>query len=64
MLSKYRPNCPIIGLTTDETTCHQMNMSWGILPGVIEEQTNTDELINQAIAYSLQKDILSMEILL
>lgn len=58
MLSKYRPNCPIIGLTTDETTCHQMNMSWGILPGVIEEQTNTDELINQAIKYSLKKGYL------
>lgn len=55
MLSKYRPNCPIIGLTTDETTCHQMNMSWGIIPGIIDEKTNTDELIEHAVEYSLNK---------
>ena len=58
MLSKYRPNCPIIGLTTDETTCHQMNMSWGIIPGIIEEKTNTDDLIEHAIQYSLSKGYL------
>lgn len=58
MLSKYRPDCPIIGLTTDETTCRQMNMSWGILPGVIDEKTNTDDLIEHAIDVSLQKGYL------
>ena len=58
MLSKYRPDCPIIGLTTDETTCRQMNMSWGIQPGVIDEKTNTDELIDHAIEVSLNKGYL------
>ncbi len=58
MLSKYRPKCPIIGLTTDETTCHQMNMSWGIIPGIIEEQTNTDELIAHAIEVSMKRGLL------
>lgn len=57
-LSKFRPKCPIIGLTTDETTCHQMNMSWGIMPGIIEEKTNTDELIGHAIDVSLKKGYL------
>lgn len=57
-LSKFRPKCPIIGLTTDETTCHQMNMSWGILPGIIEEKTNTDDLIRHAIDVSLKKGYL------
>ncbi len=53
-LSKFRPNCPIIGLTTDETACRQMNMSWGIRPGVIEEKTNTDELIEHALQTSVK----------
>ena len=57
-LSKYRPDCPIIGLTTDVTTCHQMNLSWGIEPGLIEEKTNTDELIRHAIDVSLEKGYL------
>lgn len=54
-LSKFRPNSPIIGLTTSEITCRQMAMSWGIIPGVIDEKDNTDELINHAIQISLQK---------
>ena len=53
-LSKFRPNCPIIGLTTSPITCRQMSMSWGIIPGVIEEQTNTDDLIKEAIKAALE----------
>ncbi len=60
-LSKFRPKCPIIGLTTDETTCRQMNMSWGIMPGIIEEKTNTDELIRHAIDVSLEKGYLKKD---
>ena len=53
-LSKFRPDCPIIGLTTDETVCRHMNMSWGVRPGILEEKTNTDELIEHAIEVSKQ----------
>ena len=57
-LSKFRPNCPIIALTTDETTCHQLNLSWGIESGLMDEKTNTDELIEHAIKVSLDKGYL------
>lgn len=53
-LSKFRPKCKIIGLTTDIATYHQMNLSWGIQPGIIEEKDNTDELIRHAINVALQ----------
>lgn len=53
-LSKFRPNCPIIALTTDETTCHQLNLSWGIQAGIIEEKTSTDELIRHALERSVE----------
>ena len=49
MISKYRPNCPIIGFTTDERACRQLNMSWGVLPGMVDEKTNTDDLIQHAV---------------
>lgn len=49
MLSKFRPECPIVALTTDKTTCRQMNLSWGVEAGTIEEKTNTDELIRYAL---------------
>lgn len=54
MISKYRPKCPIITLTPNEKICRQMNMSWGVLPGVIEEKDNSDELIEDAINVSLK----------
>jgi len=57
MISKYRPSCPIIGLTTDEVTCRQMNMSWGIYPSLIEEQENTDDLIQTAIEVSQKEKL-------
>lgn len=54
-LSKFRPNCPIIALTTDETTCHQLNLSWGIEAGLMDEKDNTDDLIRHALDVSLKK---------
>lgn len=59
MISKYRPSCPIIGLTTDETTCRQMNMSWGISPSLIDEHSNTDDLIKNAIEVSVQEKLIN-----
>ena len=59
MLSKYRADCPIIGLTTDPTTLRQLSMSWGVLPGLISEQTNTDDLITTAIDAAISKGWLS-----
>ena len=46
MLSKYRPSCPIISGTPSEKVWRQTNMSWGVVPIMIEEKHNTDELID------------------
>ncbi len=54
MISKYRPACPIIGLTTDDAVCRQMSMSWGIVPGVMEEKDSTDDLIRHAIEKAVE----------
>ena len=57
-LSKFRPECPIIALTTSHRTARHMNMSWGLVPGLVEEQTDTDGLIDAAIAKSLEMGLL------
>lgn len=49
MISKFRPLSPIIGCTTNETVCRQMNLSWGVSPIMCEEKENTDELFDHAI---------------
>ena len=49
MISKYRPNCPIISGTTDPTVLRQMNLSWGVIPLLIDEKDNTDELFEHVV---------------
>lgn len=49
LISKYRPTCPIIGCSTYEHVCRQMNLSWGILPLLIKEEKNTDDLFEHAV---------------
>lgn len=58
MISKYRPTCPIVGCTTDETILRQLNLSWGIIPVLVEEKTNTDELFDHAIETAKTKKLL------
>jgi pyruvate kinase len=49
MISKYRPACPIISGTTDPTVYRQMNLSWGVIPIMVEEQDNTDKLFDHVV---------------
>lgn len=50
MISKYRPACPIVGCTTDKRVCRQMNLSWGVTPFVINEESETEALFVAAAA--------------
>ena len=50
MISKYRPASPIIGCSTYEHVCRQMGLTWGVIPLMIEEEQNTDDLFNHAVA--------------
>ena len=49
LLSKYRPNRPIISCTTSERTWRQLSMSWGVVPIMSRLMSTTDELFNHAV---------------
>lgn len=49
MISRYRPNCQIIGCTPSETVWRQLNLSWGVTPVLISEEKNTDDLFDHAV---------------
>ncbi len=49
MISKYRPNCPIICCAMDERVCRRLALSWGVIPLIIEEAMNTDDLFERAV---------------
>ena len=59
MISRYRPECPIISCTTSETAMRQLNMSWGVIPLMAEEMmTNTDDLIHHAVHKACEAGLL------
>lgn len=58
MLSKYRPSCPIISGTPSEKVWRQTNMSWGVVPIMIEEKHNTDDLIEHVINVAQNQGLL------
>ena len=49
VISKYRPNCAIIGCTTSEIVWRQLSLSWGVVPLMIQEESNTDDLFEHAV---------------
>ena len=49
MVSRYKPNCPIIACSTSAQVCRQMNLCWGVTPvGILQEDT-ADHLFMTAI---------------
>lgn len=48
-ISKYRPDIPIIGCTPSETTYRQLAMSWGVVPVLIGEVDDLDELFENTV---------------
>jgi pyruvate kinase len=49
MISRYRPDCQILGCTTDAVVCRQLNMAWGVTPLLIAVEHDTFELFDHAI---------------
>lgn len=49
MISRFRPQCHIMGCTTDPIVCRQLNMAWGIKPLLIAVEHDTFELFDHAL---------------
>ena len=49
MVSKFRPNCPIIATTNNEKVMRQLGLSWGVYTVKSKKAINTDEVIENSI---------------
>lgn len=56
-LSKFRPLYPIVGCTTEENVCRQLNLSWGVTPLLIAEESDTDALFDHAVDAAQQAGV-------
>ncbi|MDD2973395.1 MAG: pyruvate kinase [Lachnospiraceae bacterium] len=50
LVSKYKPDCPIIGCTVNEKVCRQLNLMWGVTPVLISKRNSSEELYSEAIS--------------
>jgi pyruvate kinase len=51
MVSKYRPQLPIVVTTTSQRVARQLNLSWGTFPVVLPEKSTDLALIQKAFNY-------------
>ena len=49
MLSRFRVETPIIGMTTSEKAYRQLALSWNVLPVIVDEFVSTDVLFYHAM---------------
>lgn len=58
MISRYRPDCMVISGTTEERVYHQLSMSWGVIPILVEEKKDIFELFTHAIDVAKEKGLI------
>jgi pyruvate kinase len=49
LVSKYRPDCPIMAITSSERVARKLSMNWGVIPVLYEGKPNDDARIDFAI---------------
>ncbi len=59
MISKYRPDMPIIGCTVDERMYRQLALSWGVIPILCEMQDSADALFDHAVERAKAEKLIS-----
>ena len=52
LVSKYRPDCPILALTSSSAVAHRLAMSWGIYAVLYNEDGTNEERLEFAIQYA------------
>lgn len=53
-VSRFKPQCPVIGCTVNERVSRQLNLLWGVSPLCIEREDSTEELFAGAVAEAMK----------
>ncbi|MGE5591111.1 MAG: pyruvate kinase [Bacillota bacterium] len=57
MVSKYRPQAPIIAVVPAERVARRLSLVWGVTPVLGQRAVDTDEMIDQATQAALATDL-------
>jgi len=50
LISKYRPDCPILAVTSSKSVVQKLSMNWGVMPALYQGEPEDDDRIEFAIA--------------
>lgn len=56
-IAKQKPHCPIIALTPSERVQKQLNILWGVYPILIQQCSNSDDMLLQAERVIAEHDL-------
>ncbi len=59
LISRHRPELPIIVSTSTERVRHQLNLSWGVIPFVLEPCRTIEELVSRSVLALKRLDIVN-----
>jgi pyruvate kinase len=59
MLSRFKPQCPVIAVTVSKKVERQLTLSWGVNPYLVEAVNSTDELFDVGIKKALEMKLVS-----
>lgn len=54
MVSKYRPECPVIAATPYDNVARKLALNWGVFPIITDMMYSTDELVDKSVEKALQ----------
>ncbi len=57
MISKHRPNCPILGLTPSQQTWRELALCWGVQPVRLSEMSDINVAAKEAINTCVSKGL-------
>lgn len=58
LLSKYRPDCEVYALSSNQTTVRQMMLFWGVYPVYAEQLASAGDIFHQSAAVLKNKNVL------
>ena len=57
-MARFRPQVPILGMTTDERTAQQLTLSWGVSPLLIEPEWSYEFRVTKAVEHARSTGLL------
>lgn len=59
LASRYKPNRPILAVTYNVDTMRRLNLSWGVIPLLVEVTADTDKMLENASNAVLQSGVVN-----